>query len=83
MISIEDFKVATFEKKCEHVTTNTTYVASRSDDQKKMYLYHSAKYFIEVVYVPCLKRVTHIQAFNDADRLLPYTGSVSLDDLML
>ena len=81
MTSIDDFKVASFEKKCEHVTTQTTYIASRSDEQKKIYLYHSGRFFIEVVYAPVLKRVVFIHAFNDADHLCPYTESVSLEDL--
>ena len=83
MTSIEDFKVASFEKKCEHVTSHTTYLATRSDEQKKMYLYHSGKFFIEVVYAPFLKRVILIHAFNDAHNLLPYIESVSLGDLKL
>ena len=83
MTSIEDFKVASFEKKCEHVTAQTTYMASRTEEEKKIYLYHSGKFFIEVVYAPFLKRVILIHAFNDADNLLPYTESVSLGDLKL
>jgi len=83
MTSIEDFKGATFEKKCEHVTAQTTYMASRSEEGKKIYLYHSGKYFIEVVYAPFLKRVILIHAFNDINHLLPYTESVSLEDLKL
>ncbi len=81
MISIDDFKIASFKQKCEHITTQTTYISSRGDDQKKIYLYHSGKFFIEVYYAPFLKRVLIIQAFNDVDNLLPYTESVSLEDL--
>lgn len=83
MTSIEDFKVASFEKKCEHVTSHTTYLASRGDSQEKIYLYHSGQFFIEVVYAPLLKRVILIHAFNDINHLLPYTESVSLEDLKL
>ena len=83
MTSIEDFRVASFEKKCEHVTSQTTYIISRCEDEKKIYLYHSGEFFIEVVYLPFLKRVTLIHAFNDAKNLLPYTESVSLEDLRL
>ncbi len=83
MTSIEDFKVASFEKKCDHVTSHTTYLASRNEEQKKMYLYHSGNFFIEVIYAPFLKRVILIHAFNDANHLLPYTESVSLEDLRL
>jgi len=83
MISIDDFKVASFEKKCELVTSNTNYVASRNEETKKVYLYHSGEFFIEVVYSPLLKRVLFIHAFNDHKNLLAYAESVSLDDLEL
>ncbi len=83
MISIDDFKVASFEKKCEHVTSNTTYITSRSEEVKKVYLYHSGKFFIEVYYSPLLKRVLLIHAFNDPKNLLAYTLRVSLEDLEL
>lgn len=83
MISIDDFKVASFEKKCDHVTSQTTYITSRCDEEKKIYLYHSGKFFIEVFYSPPLKRVLLIHAFNDLNNLLIYTESVSLEDLKL
>lgn len=83
MISIDDFKVASFEKKCDHVTSQTTYITSRCDEEKKIYLYHSGKFFIEVFYSPLLKRVLLIHAFNDLNNLLLYAESVSLEDLKL
>jgi hypothetical protein len=81
MISIDDFKIASFEKKCELVTSQTTYITSRCDEEKKVYLYHSGKFFIEVFYSPLFKRVIMIHAFNDMNNLLPYAESVSLEDL--
>jgi hypothetical protein len=83
MISIDDFKVASFEKKCDLVTSQTTYITSRCDDEKKIYLYHSGKFFIEVLYSPRFKRVLLIHAFNDLNNLQPYAESVSLEDLKL
>jgi hypothetical protein len=83
MISIDDFKVASFEKKCDLVTSQTTYITSRCDEEKKIYLYHSGKFFIEVFYSPLFKRVLLIHAFNDLNNLLPYAESVSLEDLKL
>jgi len=83
MISIDDFKIASFEKKCEMVTTHTSYITSRCEEEKKCYLYHSGKFFIEVIYSPIFKRVLLIQAFNDVNNLLSYAESISLDDLKL
>jgi len=83
MISIDDFKVASFEKKCELVTLKTTYISSRCEYEKKIYLYHSGEFFVEVVYSTLFKRVLLIQAFNEVNKLLPYTEKVSLEDLAL
>jgi hypothetical protein len=83
MISIEDFKVASFEKKCELVTSKATYITSRTEDHAKVYLYHSGNFFIEVVYSPMLKRVIFIHAFNDVNHMLLYAESVSLEDIMV
>jgi hypothetical protein len=83
MISIDDFKHASFEKKCELVTSSTTYVTSRTDDNKKVYLYHSGRFFIEVFYCPLHKRIIFMHAFNNVNNMLPYTESVSLEDIMV
>lgn len=82
MITIDDFKVASFEKKCELVTSNSSYIASRTDQEMKVYLYHSGNFFVEVHYSTLLQRVLLIQAFNDVNSLLPYIESVSLEDLI-
>jgi len=81
MISIDDFKGASFERKCELVTTQTTYLSSRMEEEKKVYLYHTGKFFIEVFYSPLFRRVLLIRAFNDSNSLTPYVEMVSLEDL--
>ena len=83
MISIEDFKVASFEKKCDLITRDTDFIASRSMDEVKVYLYHSGAYFIEVYYSVRFKKVLRIQAFNEINFLEPYTAEVSLADLIV
>ena len=82
LTSLEDFKLATFEKKCDHISMRTSYITSRSEADKKAYLYHSGKYFIEVHYSPRNKSVVVIRAFNDPENLLPYVETVSLEDVM-
>lgn len=82
MISINDFEVTSFEKKCEMITSQTSYIAMRCEYEKKIYLYHSGRFFIEVIYSSLLKRVLHIKAFNDQRNLLPYADGVSLNDLV-
>lgn len=83
MISIEDFKVASFEKKCDLITRDTDFIASRSLDEVKVYLYHTGEFFIEVYYSVRFKKVLRIKAFNEVDYLEPYAIEVSLGDLMV
>lgn len=83
MISIEDFKVASFEKKCDLITRDTDFIASRSMDEVKIYLYHTGAFFIEVYYSVRVKKVSRIQAFNEIDFLEPYAAEVSLADLIV
>lgn len=83
MISLDDFKYASFEKKCDVVTTKSDYLTMRKLGNCKIYLYHTGEFFIEVYYSPTYKKVLMINAFNDAAGLLPYTEAISLEDLNL
>ena len=83
MISLDDFKVASFERKCDVVTAHADYLTMRKLGNCKIYLYHTGEFFIEVYYSPVYKKVLMINAFNDASGLSPYTDNVSLDDLNL
>jgi hypothetical protein len=83
MITLEDFECATFEKKCDIVTTGTLYLSVRKLGDCKVYLYHTDKFFIEVYYSPTHKKVLMIHAFENAEELMPYAESVSLTDLGL
>jgi len=81
MISIEDFKVASFEKKCYIITRSTDYIISRETEDEKIYLYHTGNFFIEVYYSPMYKRVLRINTFTDALNLEPYIVDISLREL--
>lgn len=83
MISLEDFECATFEKKCDIVTTGTHYLSMRKLGDCKVYLYHTDIFFIEVYYSPLHKKVLRIHAFKNTEDLMPYAESVSLTDLGL
>ncbi|HMJ69398.1 MAG TPA: hypothetical protein VK508_10900 [Cyclobacteriaceae bacterium] len=83
IFSIDDFKRASFEKKCDVVTTQSNYIMTRTLGNCKVYLYHSGEFFIEVFYSPIYKKVLMINAFDDAASLLPYTEKVSLSALGL
>lgn len=81
MITIEDFECATFEKKCDIVTTGTLYLSMRKLGDCKVYLYHADKFFIEVYYSPIHKKVLMIHAFENTDELMPYVEGVLLTGL--
>lgn len=83
MISIEDFECATFEKKCDIVTTGTLYLSMRKLGDCKVYLYHTDKFFIEVYYSSTYKKVLMIHAFENTEELMPYAETVLLTDLGL
>ncbi len=83
MITIEDFKYASFEKKCDVVTSQSTYLMTRVLGNCKVYLYHTGEFYIEVYYSPVYRKVLMINAFNDTEGLLPYAEMVSLADLKL
>jgi hypothetical protein len=83
IFSIDDFKRASFEKKCDVVTTQSNYIVTRTLGNCKVYLYSSENYFIEVFYSPIYRKVLMINAFDDVESMLPYTEKVSLDELGL
>lgn len=82
MISINEFKVSSFEKKCDLITSYTEFIAVRTKEDTKTYLYHTGEFFVEVFYSTRYKKVLLIHAFNDAEPLVPYTEEVSLIDLL-
>ena len=81
MSTIDDFKTYSFEKKCDVVTTQSNFIASRNMGNCKVYLYHTGEFFIEVFYSPIYKKVLMIHALNDAETLTPYAEHVSLATL--
>jgi hypothetical protein len=83
MITIDDFRVASFERKCDLVIANSNFITSRKLGEAKVYLYHTGEFFIEVYYSSKYKKVLMINAFEDLMGMDPYIESVSLADLKL
>jgi hypothetical protein len=83
MITLQDFQYASFEKKCDVVTSHSNYMSTRLVGKAKVYLYYTELFFIEVYYSSEFKKVLMINAFNDAKSLEPYAEMVSLADLNL
>jgi hypothetical protein len=81
MVTIEDFRVASFDKKCDLVIANSNFIASRKLGDAKVYLYHTSEFFIEVYYSSRYKKVLMINAFDDVMGMEVYAENVSLADL--
>ena len=81
MLTLDDFRVSSFEKKCDVITAHSTYISLRILGDSKVYLYHTGKFFIEVYYSPTYKQVLMIHAFNDLMCMEPYIEKVSLRGL--
>lgn len=81
-MTIQDFRVASFEKKCDWIINNTNYLASREDKTGKIFLYHTGQFFIEVCYTIQDKRVAFIQEFNDTEKLMPYLEDLTTESLL-
>jgi hypothetical protein len=81
MISLNDFKVASFETKCDLITYSSNYIISRETAGIKSHLYHINDFFIEVHYSIIHHKVLAINAFNKLEGLDPYLAGVSLNDL--
>ena len=83
MITIDDFRIASFEKKCDLVIANSNYIISRKLGDAKVYLYHTGEFFIEVYYSSKYKKVLMINAFDDLIGMETYADNISLADLKL
>jgi hypothetical protein len=81
MININDFRVMTFEKKCDLVTHYGQYLVHRMLGDCKVFLYHAEGFFIEVFYSSKYQKVLMINAFDQSMGLEPYLDIVSLQDL--
>jgi hypothetical protein len=81
MLTLDDFRISSFEQKCDVITTYSNYISMRVLGDSKIYLYHTGKFFIEVYYSPTYKQVLMIHAFNDMMSLEPYIEKVSLASL--
>lgn len=82
MLTLQDFRVMPFEKKCDVITFYGNYLAQRSLADCKVFLYFTEGFFIEVFYSPKYKKVLMINAFEKPIGLDPYLDKISLVDLM-
>lgn len=82
MHTIEDFRNAPFESKCDWVVTNADYLSMRWISGCKVMLYASGSFFIEVYFSTRYHRVLMINAFREVNQLMPYVEKLSLQELL-
>ena len=81
MYTLQDFRIMPFEKKCDVITFNGSYLSQRTLGDCKVFLYHASMFFIEVFYSPKHQKVLMINAFDKPIGLDPYLDKISLADL--
>jgi hypothetical protein len=82
MLTLQNFRVMPFEKKCDVITFSGNYLAQRTLADFKVILYYAEGFFIEVFYSPVYQKVLMINAFEKPVGLDPYLDKISLSDLV-
>ena len=82
MSTLDDFRVMPFEKKCDVITFQGSYLLQRSLGDCKVFLYSFGAFYIEVFYSPKFQKVLMINAFDKPVGLAPYLDMISLEDLV-
>ena len=81
-LTLQDFRVMPFEKKCDLITFKGSYLTQRMLGDCKVFLYFASEFFIEVFYSPKYQKVLMINAFDKSIGLEPYLDKISLADLV-
>ena len=82
MFTLDDFRVMPFEKKCDVITFQGSYLLQRSLGDCKVFLYSFEDFYIEVFFSPKFQKVLMINAFDKIVGLAPYLEMISLEDLV-
>ena len=83
MVTLNDFRIMPFEKKCDVITFTGNYLLHRTLGECKVFLYHTDEFYIEVFYSPAHSKVLMINAFDKLIGLEPYLEKISLAELGL
>jgi hypothetical protein len=81
MLTLTDFRVMPFEKKCDVITFTGNYLMHRTLGECKVFLYYAEGFYVEVFYSPKHSKVLMINAFDKGIGLEPYLDKISLADL--
>lgn len=81
MLTLDDFRLMPFDRKCDIITYNSQYMLHRMLGECKVFLYYTGEFFVEVFYSPKYQKVLMINAFDNSIGLEPYLDKISLVDL--
>lgn len=81
-MSLTEFLAMSFEKKCDLITFNATFVFHRKANDLNVFLYHYDGLFIEVFHSPKKFDVVNIEAFVNSVQLEPYLNQISIHELI-
>ena len=82
ILSLDNFRVMPFEKKCDVITFHGNYLFHRTLGECKVFLYHANQFFIEVFFSTTHQKVLMINAFDNSLGLEPYLDKISVSDLL-
>ena len=82
MFTLDNFRVMPFEKKCDVITFQGSYLLQRTLGDCKVFLYSFEGFYIEVFYSPKYQKVLMLNAFDKPIGLAPYLEMISLEDLV-
>jgi hypothetical protein len=81
ILSLDDFRIMPFDRKCDVITFHGNYIVHRPLGECKVFLYHANDFFIEVFFSTTHQKVLMINAFDNHMGLQPYLDKISLADL--
>jgi hypothetical protein len=80
-LSLQDFRVMPFEKKCDVITYAGQFISYRSLGECKAFLYHTNGFFIEIFFSTAHEKILMINAFDEIVGLNPYLEQIHVDEL--
>jgi hypothetical protein len=81
-LSLDNFRVMPFDKKCDIITFQGNYLIHRTLGECKVFLYSTGQFFVEVFFSTTHQKVLMINAFDNPMGLEPYLDRISIGQLL-
>lgn len=82
MRTLDEFRLLSFEKKCDVVTFEASYLLARREGTFKMFLYDMGGFFVEVMFDTSENKVKGFHAFHEDRWLGPYLETISIAEVL-